>query len=106
MSHFRKLFDERFVGAWDFEGRDDVTMTIKSIGIEEMRAQDDSTVKKPVLFFENSKTGKGLVLNKTNARAIADKNGSNTDGWIGKKITIFPTTCMAFGKEVECLRIK
>ena len=106
MAHFRKLFDERFVGAWDFEGHDDATMTIKSIGIEEMRAQDGSTTKKPVLFFEESKTGKGLVLNKTNAKTIAGMYGNDTNGWIGEKITIYATTCMAFGKEVECLRIR
>ena len=38
MPHFRKLFDERFVGTWDLEGNDELVATIDGISMEEMRA--------------------------------------------------------------------
>lgn len=39
-----------------------------------------------VLVFHDSE--KGLRMNKTNARALAERFGDNTDGWIGKTVTL------------------
>ena len=104
MSHWRKLYDDRFVGSWDFDGKETFTATIKELKLEEMRDHDGETIRKPVLYFDKAK--KGMVLNKTNARTIADLYGSNTDTWTGKKIVLFATMCKAFGKDVECVRVK
>ena len=60
--------------------------------------------EKPVLYFIG-KT-KGLVLNKTNANAIADVHGFDTDNWHNKLITIFPTQTDFQGKIVPCIRVK
>ena len=104
MGHWRKMFDERFIGSWSFEDQPDAKVTIKAIKVEELRTQDGTAAKKPVLYFE--KTDKGLVLNKTNAKTIAEMYGNNTDEWIGKRIVLFRSECMAFGKEVECVRVR
>ena len=106
MAHWRNLFpDEKYVGAWDLEGKAEAVVTIERIAIEELRDnQKNTTIKKPVLYFEG--TPKGMVLNKTNARTVAELYSNNTDNWIGKKIAVFATTCQAFGKTTECIRIK
>lgn len=60
---------------------------------------------KIVLKFERAQ--KGLVLNKTNAMRISANLGSDdVDGWIGKDITIYPTTTDFGGKVVPCIRVK
>lgn len=104
MGHYRKLFDERFVGTWDLEGQDELTVTIAGIKIEEMRSQDGAEVKKPVVKLKGAK--KGWVLNKTCAKSIAELYGADTDTWIGQKVTLYVTKCMAFGQKVDCIRVK
>lgn len=47
---------------------------------------EGKTKAKGVLFFEG-KT-RGMVMNRTNAQAIAAMFGVETDGWMGKRITI------------------
>jgi hypothetical protein len=32
--------------------------------------------------------------------------GTDTDGWIGKDITLFATKCTSFGETEECVRIR
>lgn len=103
MPHFRKMFDERFIGSWDLEGRDEAIVVIRDIKIEELKTTDGTVANKPVLLFTKGK--KGMVLNKTNAKQIAELYGSNTEKWKGKAISLFATTCDAFGKKVECVRV-
>jgi hypothetical protein len=45
--------------------------------------------RKLVVWFTNDECG--LVLNKTNNRAIRGAFGDAVDGWVGKIIIIFPT---------------
>ena len=60
---------------------------------------------KPVLYFEG-KT-KGLVLNKTNAKKIADLVGSkDTEDWPGCKIRLYATETEFAGETTECIRVK
>lgn len=74
-------------------------VTIASVEVEEIG--DDT---KPVLHFKGS--DKGLVLNKTNANIISEVLGTEeTDEWIGKKISIYPTKTEFQGKRVACIRV-
>ena len=104
MPHWRKMFDERFVGSWDFDGKESFTATISGVKVEEMADQNGTKLHKPVVYFEKAK--KGLVLNKTNAKTIAELYGNKTEQWKGKAIVLFATTCEAFGKQVECVRVR
>lgn len=79
-----------------------INVTIADIKIEQV-GQDRDT--KPVAYFKG-KT-KGLVLNKTNSRKIANIAGSpETDDWVGVAIAIFPTETEFAGETVECIRVK
>ena len=51
---------------------------------------------KPILYF--SATQKGLVLNKTNAYALAAGWGPETNNWKGREVELYPDTVMFQGK--------
>lgn len=60
---------------------------------------------KPVLYFQGK--DKGVVLNKTNAKKIAELTGSkDTEDWTGCQIRIFASTTEFSGETVECIRVK
>jgi len=63
-------------------------------------------VKKPVLFFAKGSIPFGLTA-KQNLVAAIKLLGRDMDKWVGQKITLTPSTCMAFGKaNTPCIRIK
>jgi hypothetical protein len=94
-----EAFPSKFVQASDLNGRE-VRLTIASLTFEKMSDQSE----KLCIYFRG--TDKGLVLNKTNASTIADMHGDDTDLWVGKQITIFPTKVDFQGKRVDAIRVK
>lgn len=105
MADYRKKFDRDYIYSYDLDGKD-VTVTIREVKAGELVGQGGRKAKKPVLYFEESRDNKGLALCKTNAKIIAALYGNDDDKWVGKRITLFPTTT-TFGSEVvECIRIR
>lgn len=93
MPNLNDLFPSRYLKVADLQGSSP-TVTIAGVMLEVMgRARE----KKPVVYFVG-KT-KGLLLNKTNAQAIARLAGSDdTDQWVGVRVRLVATTD-TFGKE-------
>jgi len=92
-----------YLAAVEFKGRD-VTLTISAVSKESLQMIDGSKKAKMVIRFE--KTAKKLVCNKTNADSIAQLYGPEADKWTGKRVTFYPTRCLAFGEMVECVRVR
>jgi hypothetical protein len=105
MADFRSLYDANWIYSFDLAGRD-VTATIGEVRAAKVKDSEGKEQKKPVVYFRESKDKRGLVLCKTNGKTIAAMYGNETNEWIGKRITLYPTTCDAFGKTVECIRIR
>jgi hypothetical protein len=104
MGHYRLLYPSEFLNAPDL-GDKEVSVTIEKIVVEEVKGGDGKKQMKPVLYMKGAK--KRFPLPKTCAKVIAGKFGNDTAGWIGKKVTLYPTTCDAFGiHDVECIRVK
>ena len=59
--------------------------------------------QKPILFFQGHQ--KGLVLNKTNARNVANIYGPETDGWQGKAMLLVPVMVDFQGQSTPALRL-
>jgi hypothetical protein len=57
--------------------------------------------RKLVVWFTNDQ--RGLVLNRTNNRAIRGAYGDNTDGWVGKIVVIFSTNGRLPREDDPCL---
>jgi len=81
------LFPKKWLEPTDLGGRS-VSVKIVAVGLEEVydpRSRDMHM--KLALTFE--KAGKRMLCNKTQAFAVAAATGSEeTDGWIGKMITL------------------
>ncbi len=104
MGDVRKLYDKAYIYSYDLEGRD-VTVTIEKVAGGTLVGTGGTKNKKPVVFFKG--TEKGLALNITNARVIAGMYGGfESDKWLGKKITLYPTTTTFGSQTVECIRIR
>ncbi len=93
--------------ASDLDGRD-ATVTIESITAGEISDPSkpaQKATKKPIAKFVGQ--DKTLALNITNCRTIVAIYGSSeTNDWIGKRVTLYPTTAQ-FGREtVEAIRIR
>lgn len=93
-----EAFPSKYLKHADLKGHE-VTLTMERVENEEL---GDET--KPVLFFEGK--GKGLVLNRTNATAIAKAYGNDTKEWRGKQIVLFPATTSMQGSVVDCIRLR
>lgn len=105
MADYRTLFDEHWIKAWDLGGKP-WTGTITKVEqglLENARAKKKD--RKPVVWFKG--WSKPLALNKTNAKTIASMYGNEVNAWVGKKVTLYPTTT-SFGNEtgIDCIRIK
>jgi len=103
LMHYRSMFDNTYIGAWDIPAGRDVAVTIAKVEagtLTSQRGQD----RKPIVYFKG-KT-KGMVMNKTNCKAIAGLYGVDTTQWVGKQIAIYSTTTQAGGETVECLRVR
>lgn len=91
-------FPSNWLKASDLQGRA-VRVTIK-----EVVSEDIGDGHKPVVYFQ--KGNKGLVLNKTNALAIAEIYGNDTDNWTGAIVEVFPDKTQFQGRRVDCLRVR
>lgn len=93
-----------YIGAHDLTK--ETTLEIESAAMEFLKAGPaDKGKNRVTLRLKGAK--KRLVLNKTNVKEIIKAYGNDTDGWLGKPITIYPSTCSAFGaSNVPCVRVK
>ena len=94
------VFPSKYLKASDL-GQSNVVVTMSHSELEDV-GQDGEL--KPVLYFKG-KT-KGLVLNKTNANAIASMYGPEMDNWSERQITLFATQTDFAGKIVPCIRVR
>jgi hypothetical protein len=98
------LFPSKFLKAEDLEG--DVTLTVDRCSLEEFKDRDTGkSQSKLVVYFKDQE--KGLLVNKTNFKSIAEITGEeDTDNWAGKKITLTVIDVDAFGDVVAAIRVK
>jgi len=90
--------DSKWLSAPDLKGRE-----IK-LAIDESKVEEVGENHKLVVYFKGK--DKGLALNKTNARMIAESYGKDSDDWSGKEIILYPTKTEFQGKLVDCIRVR
>lgn len=76
-------------------------VTIKSVGF---KLVGEAKVNKGVIHLEEF--DRPLVLNRTNLKRTIAMHGNDTDAWIGKKITLYPSETDFQGKTVPCIRVR
>jgi hypothetical protein len=97
------MFPSEYVAAEDLQGKD-VALTIAKVEKATLRTNDKKTKDAFLIHFDRAR--KPLVLNKTNARTIAQLHGTQAEKWVGKRVALYPTTCDAFGQTTTCIRIR
>jgi hypothetical protein len=83
---FDELYGSKYLDAADLKGKEP-RVVIRSVETVELKDKAGLTKRKYVLSFEGA--GKSLVVNKTNAQALAGALGKNTDKWIGQFIQLY-----------------
>ena len=108
----RLLPNSEYIGAWDLNGKE-WSLLIRKVQLAQL--QPNAIVKKAqqkgLLFFSTSDGKpwgkKGLLCGSTIIKLIAVMHGRDTSRWVGKAITIFPTTWInQKGQEAPCVRVR
>lgn len=103
MTDYRKLYPSKFLRAVDLDEKEHTVTIIKIVEKDVVDPKSKKT--QPILYFKGGT--KGLGTNPTNAASIAEIHGREYEGWVGKKIVLYPTKCKGVeGKIVDCIRIK
>lgn len=113
--HLELVYPSEYVKAADLRGRD-VTVIIHDVTRENLVMVGGKKDRKAVVTMRarnkdgspGQVLGKRWVVGKTVLRQIGASTKSNIiDEWIGREITMYPTTCRGKeGKEVECIRVR
>lgn len=109
---YRALFDADMLRVWHLQRKERV-YRIKRVTALTSEMVNEKGVRKvqrqPKLLLETQK-GKvlplPLLLNKTNAKTIAQLYGRRPANWVGKLIALYPSTTEAFGETVDCIRVR
>lgn len=100
-------FPSQFMESAELHGKE---WTMKIARVEKqkgVKGKDGKPFDPRVIYFEKAK--KGFCVNKTNAKRIRDQLGlgDEMEARVGHSITIYPTTCNAFGNpNTPCIRVK
>lgn len=95
-------FPSKYLKAADLQGKP-VNVTMSHVREEQVSAKQSDPLQ-PVLYFVGK--AKGLVLNKTNARAIATLYGWESDDWQGHKVQLFEIMTDYQGQATPGIRVR
>jgi len=96
MVNVNTVFPTKYVKAQDVNGS--IGVIIRSAVMEQLGDE-----YKLVVYFEGHE--KGMVLNKTNANNLSNLYGPESDGWIGKPMTLVSTFVDFQGQSTPALRL-
>jgi hypothetical protein len=105
------LLKSEFLCAADLDGRDwPVTIRgVKVAHLEKNAVVQQAATKGAVGFTDGPECGgarKPMLINTTNTRTIVKLYGKNPKAWIGKRITLYPTTVQMKGETKDCIRVR
>ena len=104
MTHWKKLTNPNYLGAYAFEAGEEKIVTIDFVEQEEVISTDG---KAEVCIVAHLAGEKPLILNKTNCKAISRLLGTPyIEEWSGHRITLAVQRVKAFGEETDAVRVK
>ena len=104
--HWKKQFNYEYLGSYSLDGKKEIIVTISNLSQEKVTGQQGRKEDCFVVYFKEF--DKGMILNRTNARAIEKVQGSGlVEDWIGVQVTLYVEKGVkAFGDVVDALRIR
>lgn len=104
MTHWKKLTNPEYLGAYAFEPGEEKTVTIRSVDREMIIGVGGKKEDCMVIHLYDEKP---LIANSTNANAIQRLLGTPyIEEWAGKSIILKTATVQAFGETKEAVRVK
>lgn len=105
LTHWKKLTNPDYLGAYSIEDGKDLVLTISAVRQEEVMGTDGKKEECIVCYFSDS--AKPMILNATNAKQIQKLlNTPYIEQWAGHKVQIGVEKVKAFGDVVEALRVR
>lgn len=99
---YSEMYPGRFLKADMLKGKK-VTVTITHIDGEDLIGENNKAKSEWIVRIKERQLQ--LVLNKTNAFCLYRMFGGDPHSWIGRRVTIYPTTTK-FGRDtLDCIRI-
>lgn len=108
---YRAYFESHILRVWHLQGKQRLfrihrvtalTSVIVDKGVRKMQRQP----KIELATRDGEIVPLPLLLNKTNAKAIAQLYGKRPADWVGKWIQLYPTTTEVGGETRDCIRVR
>jgi len=104
-THWKKLYNPDYLGAYSLEPGKDIILTIANVKNEIIMGTDGKKEECMVMRFSNNE--KPMIINATNAKTITKLlQTPYIENWSGHRIQIFADKVKAFGDVVEAVRIR
>jgi hypothetical protein len=94
---FDDLYGSKYLSVADLKD-DEPRLKIGKVEVAELREKNGTTKRKYVVWFDGVE--KGLVINNTNARKLADAYGKQPSRWISQIVQLYSEET-AYGKGVR-----
>lgn len=105
MTHWKKLTNPNYLGAYSIEDGKDLILTIDRVINEMVTGTDGKKEECVVAYFRENV--KPMILNTTNMKTISKVYGTPyIEDWHNKKIRVGIEKVKAFGEVVEALRVR
>jgi len=104
--HWKKQFNYEYLGSYSLDGKKEAIVTVSKLAQEKVTGQQGRKEDCFVVYFKEF--DKGMILNRTNARAIEKVASSGlVEDWVGVQVTLYVEKGVkAFGEVVDALRIR
>jgi hypothetical protein len=104
-THWKKLTNPDYLGAYDFQPNEERTVTIKEVKRQTVTGMDGKKEECTVAYFKENY--KPMILNATNCKTITKVlKTPYIQDWGNNQVIIVVKQVKAFGEVVDALRIK
>lgn len=104
-THWKKLVNPDYLGAYSFQPNEEKTLTIKTIVRDKVKGTGGKTQECTICHFIEKE--KPMILNRLNSKTISKIYGTPyIEDWVNKKIVLFVDKVDAFGETVDAIRIR
>lgn len=107
LTHWKKLMNPNYLGAYELNQGEDLIVTIKSVGLEDVVNPQNDGKKESLSVMHFVEDVKPMILNATNNKTLAKLfKTPYIEEWAGRKIQIYVEKVKAFGDVWDALRIR
>lgn len=106
-THWKKLDNPDYLGAYALHPGQDLIVQIKSVGQEEVYNPTSNKKETCTVAHFTDRNIKPMILNVTNCKTISKLYDTPyIEDWQGKYIALYIAKVKAFGETVEALRVR